>query len=56
MKKSVNNIRSSRLFANVTSDVETLNDKKLKIINIDVEKPTGEIFAALTDWYKRIIC
>ena len=46
MKKSVNNIRSSRLFANVTSDVETLNDKKLKIINIDVEeKPTGEIFA-----------
>tara|TARA_B100000029_G_scaffold25277_1_gene24925 strand:+ start:6926 stop:9190 length:2265 start_codon:yes stop_codon:yes gene_type:complete len=46
VNKSINNIRASGLFKNVDFDVETISNKKEKIINIHVEeKPTGEIFA-----------
>ncbi len=46
VNKSFNNIRSLRLFQKVKPNIKTNNEKKTKIINIDVEeKPTGEIFA-----------
>tara|TARA_B100002052_G_scaffold118933_1_gene109443 strand:- start:2296 stop:4560 length:2265 start_codon:yes stop_codon:yes gene_type:complete len=46
VNKSFNKIRSLNLFKSVKTNVETNEEKKTKIINIDVEeKPTGEIFA-----------
>ncbi len=47
LNKSINNIKSLRVFKSVNYNVETTENKQSKIINIDVEeKPTGEIFAA----------
>ena len=46
VNKSYNNIRALGLFKDVKTNVETNENKKTKIINIEVEeKPTGEIFA-----------
>ncbi len=46
VNKSFNNIKSSRLFSAVDTDIETYDKKMTKVININVEeKPTGEIFA-----------
>ncbi len=46
INKSFNNIKGLGIFQNVNTNVETLEAKKTKIININVEeKPTGEIFA-----------
>ena len=46
VNKSFNQIRSLRLFSKVDTDVETFNDKKTKVLNINVEeRSTGEIFA-----------
>ena len=46
INKSYNKIRSLGLFKNLNTSVETNENKKTKIINIDLEeKPTGEIFA-----------
>ncbi len=46
VNKSFNNIKSLGIFQNVKTDVETSENTKTKIININVqEKPTGEIFA-----------
>ena len=46
INKSFNNIKALGIFQNVNTNVETLEAKKTKIININVEeKPTGEIFA-----------
>ena len=46
INKSFNNIKALGIFQNVDTNVETLEAKKTKIININVEeKPTGEIFA-----------
>ena len=42
--KSVNNLRASGLFSNVTSNLEEGSSKNSKIVNVEVtEKPTGEI-------------
>ena len=46
INKSYNNIRSLGIFKKVETNVETLDDKKTKIINIVIEEqPTGEVFA-----------
>ena len=46
INKSFNNIKGLGIFQNVNTNVETLEAKKTKIININVEeKPTGEVFA-----------
>ena len=46
VNKSFNNIKSLGIFQNVKTDVETSENTKTKIININVqERPTGEIFA-----------
>ena len=45
-KKSINNIKSKNIFANVKSELRSGKDNKSKIIDIEVEeKPTGEISA-----------
>ena len=42
--KSINNLRSLGIFANVKTDIKDGNDRNTKIIDIEVqEKPTGEI-------------
>ena len=42
--KSVNNLRASGLFSNVTSNLEEGSSENSKIVNVEVtEKPTGEI-------------
>ncbi len=44
--KTVNNLKNLNFFRNVSSEIQTNEDDKTKIININVEeKPTGEIFA-----------
>ena len=44
--KSINNIKNLGLFKSVKNTVENVDNKKTKIINVEVEeKPTGEIFA-----------
>jgi len=46
LNKSVNNIKSKRLFAKVEGNVKDGSQKDLKIIEIEVEeKPTGELSA-----------
>ena len=46
INKSYNNIRSLGIFKNVATKVETFENKKTKIINIEIEEqPTGEIYA-----------
>ena len=46
VNKSFNNIRATNLFKKVTTDIETSESEKTKVININVEeKPTGELFA-----------
>ncbi len=46
INKSVNEIKSKRLFKNVQKSVDSGSSNDLKVININVEEqPTGEIFA-----------
>tara|TARA_Y100001970_G_scaffold194775_1_gene236780 strand:+ start:4388 stop:6631 length:2244 start_codon:yes stop_codon:yes gene_type:complete len=46
VNKSLNQIKSLGIFKSANLDVKTLDDTKVKIVNIKVEeKPTGEIFA-----------
>ncbi len=46
LNKSYNNLRALRIFKNVKSSIDTNENKKTKVVNINVEeKPTGEIFA-----------
>ncbi len=46
VNKSFNNVRSLRIFQNVTTNIETDQNNKTKNININVEeRSTGEIFA-----------
>jgi len=46
VNKSLNQIKSLRLFKNVETNIETSENEMTKSINIDVEEqPTGEIFA-----------
>ena len=46
--KSINNIKSLNIFKSVETEIETFEDEKLKILNIDIqEKPTGEIMAGV---------
>ncbi len=46
LNKSYNNLKALRIFKNVKSNIDTNQNKKTKVININVEeKPTGEIFA-----------
>ena len=46
VNKSINKVKSLRLFRSVESNVETNDKESTKVINIEVqEQPTGEIFA-----------
>jgi len=46
LNKSYNNIKALRIFKKVESSIDINENKKTKVININVEeKPTGEIFA-----------
>ena len=48
VNKSINNLNSLNIFKTVESEIETFEDEKLKILNIDIqEKPTGEIMAGV---------
>tara|TARA_B100000965_G_scaffold403917_1_gene433291 strand:+ start:1179 stop:3434 length:2256 start_codon:yes stop_codon:yes gene_type:complete len=46
VNKSINEIKSKRLFKTVKKSINTGSSNELKVLNIDVEEqPTGEIFA-----------
>ena len=46
LNKSYNNLKALRIFKSVKPNIDTNENKKTKIVNINVEeKPTGELFA-----------